>query len=160
MGEISIEANHDLILFRQGEKVTIYPAHRIQSFNFYDAQANINRKFLSLKNSHTVIRVHQLYEIVLLGDISVLRRQKKELFVQHTNSDKFDFDYYLRWNNQLVELASFRKMVYPELLKTFRNEIISFVNEKDLNPGQPASAIQIIEFYNRQTKPVIFANIY
>jgi hypothetical protein len=159
-GEISVQPIHDLILFRTGETITVYPAHRIKSFNFYDDEANINRKFISLKENHVARRAYHLYEVVLRGELMILRKQKKERSTQQTNHDKFDFDYFINDHENLVSLMYFRSTLYPTILKIYRQEILSFIHQNNLNPNQPGHAIQIIEFYNQQVKQNILAGNY
>ncbi len=147
-GEVSVNALHDLVIFKSGEKVMVYPAHKIKAFYYYDTAANINRRFLSLIESNTLFKVYHLYEVVLWGDVSVLRMQKKHVSTEYENMDKYGYDYFIQMGDDLTPIIRFRKQVYPELLKGSHDKIMSFVHEKKLNPNLASSAIQIIKFYN------------
>lgn len=147
-GEISLQGNHDLVLFRKGDTVSVYPAHKIKSLYFYDAEQNVNHKFVSVKERHVSHRVYHLYEIVLQGELGIWRKQTAAV----ASSDKFDFDYFVRYNEELIPLQHFRTKIYHELLKNSHDAMITFVSRENLDPNQPAHAIQIIEFYNQQLK--------
>jgi len=147
-GEVALAGNHDLVLFRKGDTVSVYPAHKIKSVFFYDTKQNINHRLVSVKEERLTHPVYHLYEIVLQGELSVWRKQTSPV----ANSDKFDFDYFVRFDNQLLPLQQFRHKVYHELLETSREALLTFVSRENLDAGQPAHAIRIIEFYNRHVK--------
>src|SRR5688572_11402532 len=87
VGTISPEASHDLILFQQGELRMVYPAHAIKAFYFYDKPADINRRYVSLKEQAGVQVRHALYEVVISGDVSVVRRKKMTAFPKNTDAN-------------------------------------------------------------------------
>lgn len=144
-GEISIEPDYDLILHRSNGKVEVYPAHKINSLYFYDAEANINRKFISLKETG-LFNHHQLFEIVLRGEVSIYRKQK--LFTGTNPSDAEGYLYYIYHNEQLTDLIKFRTQIYPQLLESSGNTLSVFIKDHRLNPNSSANAIEIIKFYN------------
>ncbi|HOX82650.1 MAG TPA: hypothetical protein PLJ60_16590 [Chryseolinea sp.] len=148
-GEISIEPQYDLILHRIHGKMEVYPAHKIQSIYFYDAKENINRKFISLKDSR-FFNHHQLLEIVLKGEVSIYRRQKA--WTGKSPSDADGFHYFVRYQDKLVDLQKFRNQVYPHLLKSTGGILSAFMDERKLNPNSPSNAILIIDFYNHIKK--------
>jgi hypothetical protein len=150
-GEISLESTHDLILFRTSESVTVYPAHKLKSFQYYDAETNINRKFVSLKDNHGVVRSHHLYEYVLRGAFSVLRKVKGGLIKGGgPYSEQNDFDYYVFHKNELVSLSKFRTHIYPQMLNLNRDEILSYVHHNNLDLNLPANAIIVIKYFNTE----------
>jgi hypothetical protein len=145
VGAIAVEAEHDIILFRSNDSIHIYPAHRIQYFQFFDVKNNINRKYVSLRESEAWGR-HRLYEVVLNGTIDILRRQKRN--VSPALSDADDFLYYIYMENNLLSLKTFRSKVYPALLKDGGVSLSMFVMEKNLSPQEPSHTIEIIRYYN------------
>jgi hypothetical protein len=145
VGEISIEPAYDLILHRIDGKVDVYPAHKIQSFHFYDKDANINRKFISLKQEG-LFNSHQLYEVVLWGDVDIYRKQKA--WTGNSPSDADGFSYYVSYRDQLNDIHKFRDRVYPYLLESAGSLLSVFMDENNLNPNFLANAITIAHFYN------------
>ena len=140
-------------MYRVDEKVDVYPAHKIQAFYFHDAESNINRKFISLKESG-LFNHHQLLEIVLRGDISIYRKQK--LWTGGAPSDSDGFSYYLYHQEQLIDLIKFRSDVYPQLIESYGNRLSAFIDQHKLNPNLPADAIKIVIFYNALEKKELF----
>jgi hypothetical protein len=145
-GELAMHPAHDIVLFRQGEAVSVYPAHKIKSVYYYDATADINRKFITLQQSSAAFPVHQLFEIVLLGEISVIRR------VVSSTADPADdangYRYYLQSGNDLIALHKFQTKLYPRLLQE-SGTLSGYIGENNLNPGLPADVIRIVAYYNR-----------
>lgn len=149
-GEISLESTHDLILFRTSESATVYPAHKLKSFQYFDEEANITRKFVSLKDNHGVVRSHHLYEYVVRGTFSVLRKVKGGLVKGGTYNEQRNFDYFVFYRNNLVSLSKFRTHVYPEMLSSNRDEVLSYVHRNNLDVNLPGNAITIIKYFNTE----------
>ena len=144
-GEILVEPEYDLVLHRVNNKVDVYPAHRIQSVYFYDEEANINRRFISLKEQGLFTH-HQLMEVVISGEVSIYRKQK--VFITNTPSDAEGYYYFIDHQNHLIDLFKFRTRVYPHLVESSGNMLTVFMQENNLNPNSSANAITIITFYN------------
>jgi len=155
-GEISIEPENDLIMLRADGSVNTYAFNKIQSFYFYDAEQNINRKFISLKDHDAAKNKSHLYEVVLRGRVNILRQPKNGL-AQESNMSSDNFNYYVRMDNHLTNLTDFRKNVFPMLLHSFHDQIATFIYQNKLNPNSQDSAIKIIEFYNKQESLSTFA---
>ena len=142
-GKISIE--HDLVLLKSGEHVDVLPAHKLQSVFYYDQRANINRRLVSIQGSSFFERA-RLYEIVLIGNASILRRSKTG--IHHPQSDALDFEYFTMVEEKLVPLNKFRKKVFPTLLNDAGLALKVYVKENRLNPNVSANAIRITQQYN------------
>jgi hypothetical protein len=143
-GIIAVEPTHGIVLHKNGDQVNIYPAHRVQSLQFFDAKANINRKYISIQRG--AWRRYHLYEIVLKGSVHVVRRQKQNITSVYSDADSFI--YYIYAGAQLVELREFRKQVYPELQQQGGVQFSMFVLEQNLNPNDAAHAIRMVQYYN------------
>ena len=146
VGRISIKDEHDLILFEQGEIRTVYPAHKIRSLYFYDREDNINRRYLSLEEHYGVRSSYVLYELVITGMVDVLRRKKMTAFSEHAS--ELDFNYFVRYNDELTELRKFKKKVFPQLRSGPDKRLESFITVNMLRTDLPTGAIRIIEYYN------------
>jgi hypothetical protein len=158
-GKISIQPAYDLVLFKSKDEFMVYPAHRISSIFYYDQKANINRKFISLEQHHAFApKRYQLFEIVLMGDVRVLRR------IVSAAADPKDeakaYQYYLQHKEILLELHMFRNKLYPKLVSS--SSILSnFIETNRLNPSDAADIIRIVEFYNknRNSMDVLASNL-
>lgn len=145
-GELAMHTAQDVVLFRQGEQVSVYPAHKIQSVYYYDAAADINRKFIVIQQSSAAFSVHHLFEIVLLGEISVIRRVVSS--TADLTDDAKGYHYYLQSGSDLIVLHKFQSKLYPRLLR--ESETLSdYIGENNLNAGLPADIIRIVAYYNR-----------
>jgi hypothetical protein len=145
-GRISIEPVHDLILVDDGVRRMVYPAHTIKALYFYDESLNINRKFISIKDKDVIRHQHQLFEIVLQGEVTVLRRQKAR---SSYPSDGLDFSYFVRYGADMVLLRQFNRKVYPALLSKARARLEAFIAANHLGAANDVNSIRIIEFYNQ-----------
>jgi hypothetical protein len=143
-GAIGIEPEHGIVLHKQGDQVYIYPAHRVQSLHFFDSKANINRKYISLQ--HGTWRRCHLYEVVVKGSVTIVRREKRNISPVYSDADSFI--YYIYTEGELVQLRSFRKQIYPALLQAGGVQFSMFVLEQHLNPNDDAHAIRMVQYYN------------
>jgi hypothetical protein len=142
-GEILFHPQFDLLVIRDNDITEVLPASRIKSFRFFDEAANINRKFASLAGTDYLFK-NKIYEIVLLGEISVLRRAKSTFAV--TASDADGYQYYFQHEGKISSLKKFRNILYPRMKELLVNE----EKQLRLNPNQMADAIRFIELYNRK----------
>lgn len=145
-GILAVEPDHGIVLHKQGGQVNIYPAHRVQSLQFFDPQANINRKYISLQQG-TRSR-YRLYEVVVKGTVHILRYAKRNISSVYSDADSFI--YYIYTGSELVQLRTFRKLVYPTLQREGGVQFAMFVLEENLNPNNPVHAIRMVQYYNMQ----------
>jgi hypothetical protein len=146
VGEISVTPEYDLVLFSRDETRMVYPAHKIKSVFFYDVQTDINRKYISLKSDDGIRSSYHLYEIVVAGDVDILRRKKSDGLSGQT--DVIDFNYFIQYNSQLISLKKFKRKVYPQLKLRVPGQLEKFIALNQLCVNTPASAIRIIKYYN------------
>lgn len=148
-GKISIEPLYHLILFETDDIRTVYPAHRLQAVYFYDKSSNINRRFVSLGDRDPVRQEYRLYEVVLQGEVTLLRKQKIKA---RYPSDALDFDYFILYEDEIVSLRKFNRRVYPSLQTHVGRNLEEYVVANHLRTTNDVNAIRIIEFYNRLMK--------
>ena len=148
VGKMVIDPFLDVVLFEENDKRTVYPAHKVRSLYYYDGSADINRRFISLKESSALHNHYQLFEIVVQGEVSVLRKQKTRSF---NPSDALDFTYYVSYLDDVVLLRKFGKKIYPQL-KLSMEKLDDFVSANHLREYDSSNSITIIEFYNRQLR--------
>ena len=90
IGKMVVEPSLNALLVQQSSVRTVYPAHKIKSLYFYDDSSDINRRFISLRDKSMLYNHCQLFEIVVLGEVSVLRKQETR---SRKPSDAPDFTY-------------------------------------------------------------------
>lgn len=140
-GQVAIHVDHDIVLYKSGEKVEVYPAHKVRNIFFYDQKADINRKFISLGQYRQNIKEYKLYEVVLRGELTVLRKEKRYAKNQHN-----DFAYYIKYKDRILSLKQFRNRIFPSMRSN--DELSLFMRSEHLNPNLAKDAILLIKFYN------------
>ncbi|SHH37944.1 hypothetical protein SAMN04488109_3936 [Chryseolinea serpens] len=146
-GKITIESAFDLVLLRAGDSCLVLPAHKVLSLYFYDADENINRKFVSLKENEDTRAPQHFYEVVLYGKVNVVRRLPLTR-PRRRGADAQDYVYFVQWENALTKLDHFKKDIYPTLLSSSGKMLGEFVSANRLDPADAAQAIRIIEYYD------------
>lgn len=148
-GEISVNQDYNLVLFKSGDQLSVFPASKIQTLHYYDAKANINRKFTSIQQRVNAFTAYTLYEVVLIGEVSVFRRLTSSL--ADRDDQKNSYHYFVRLGNEPVGLHQFRSKIYPYLEKTCIS-LKKHIREKRWNPSNHAHAILIIDYYNQEVR--------
>lgn len=146
-GDISVDTQYDLILVRRDNAVDVFPAYRIYSSRMYDSKKDINRRYVSLKDPVNP-RMSKLFEIVISGEVFVLRREVTR-FSTTPEHDALGYEYFVLFENELIDLKQFNPKVYPKL-KESEVAIASFIRQQRLNPNNAANAVQIIQYYNKK----------
>jgi hypothetical protein len=143
VGEFFASTRYDMVLYRAEGHVNVYPAHKIRSIHYYDPLNNINRKFMSSQHDGPGYR---LYEIVLTGEISILRKQNRATHT--TEEDVESFDYYIYNSRGFYELSQFRGKLYAFIKAQLGEELLAYIKENKLKINEKDDAIRIIAFYN------------
>lgn len=143
-----IQFHSDVLLMKAEDQVIVYPAHRVSSFRFYDAMANINRYYLSLRHPGFAFPVLHFYEVVTWGAVCVVRRSNYPLL--NNNGDEKEYTYFSWQENEMTSLRKFRSDIYPTLLQQYPLLLKEFVATQNLNPNRMGDAIRIIKYYNQQ----------
>jgi hypothetical protein len=89
-----------------------------------------------------------LFEIVVHGEVGVLRKQKNRF---SSPTDALDYTYYVSYRDDVVLLRKFGKKIYPQLKSSMEN-LDDFVSANHLREYDSSNSITIIEFYNRQLR--------
>lgn len=142
-GEIFYHPGHDLLIVKRKDNRQVLLANSVKSFRFYDPTDNINRKFLSIDN--------KLYEVVVAGEIPVLRKAKGILKDHPSDSD--GYHYYFFYNSSVEKLSKFRAVLYPAI----RFQLAEKEKEFNLDPNLPADAIRYIQLFNNTFKNRLIA---
>jgi hypothetical protein len=150
VGKIALEPQYDLILFEEGTSRTVYPAFRLKSFYFYDSEADVNRRYISIQQKNNVRTAYQLYEVVVTGQVEVLRRQKESSLLAATT--ELNYNYYIKYNESITPLKKFGRKIFPKLLAATDERLNKYVADRRLKTYDMGNAIQIIEYHNRLVK--------
>src|SRR5690606_5378635 len=142
----------DVAILRNGEAMMVYPAHRIAGISIFDRNANQKRTFVSMTKTHGAAVFHELYEVVLYGAITVLRKEKSAW--QSRAIPDPEFDYFVYYGDQLLPVSKFRKKVFRKLATP---EVKKYARKNGLNLFRIPDTVRIIEFINRSVSPIELA---
>jgi hypothetical protein len=147
-GKISVRVDYNVVMFRQGDELIVYPAHKVESVSFYDKLLKQNRNFISMQEEIGAATHHQLYEVVLKGHVTVLRKQRVLWYTVHLDIPEQD---YFVWNgDEMISIYRFKRKVFPGLVKASNGRMKSYMREHKLNPNRAADMIEILTHYNQQ----------
>lgn len=147
-GETAVKLDCHAVLFRRGEEVMALPAHKILSVSFFDSFEESLRKYVSLQMAVGALTKYELFEVLVEGSVSILRRE--QIGWSSVNLDFIDFDYFVLHDNHLLPLHKFRKDVYPDLAANESLELRKFVKENRLSPNKLLDIVKIANHYNLQ----------
>lgn len=147
VGEVVIQPGLDLILFKSGDTRTFYAANKINYININDGDVNTPRKFVSLRGDKRGRSTNNLYEVVLQGELSVLRKPRGGDLPDF--NDVYSYEYFVKESCDLIKLSDFRKSIYPIIERYYsEGQLLKFMNQENLSPWSPSDAIKLIEIYN------------
>lgn len=150
IGELSVDADHHIVLVRNADNTTsVFPGHKVSRVYFYDEKADINRRFMAHR-ADDGSKIWKLYEVVLSGEIHVLRLKKGGSFSSE-NPDRDDFDYFLLKDQKITSIKKFSTRVLP-LMEASCPSIKYYMQRQKLNPFKEADIIGIVAYFNISDK--------
>ena len=145
-GEINVRPDCDVVLFRIGEIEMVYPAHKVVTLSFFDDDLEQKRTFISLLSKEGAAIAYELYEVIVDGEISILRKELSSWQSYYLEVE--DFQYFALIDDELLDIKTFRRRVYKKLLKEHAPEIDEYVREHNLSPYTFIDMVQVINEIN------------
>jgi hypothetical protein len=134
-----------------------FPAAEINYINIHDNHVKVPRKFISLSSEERGRAVNKIYEVVLQGELSVIRKPRGGSLPDF--DDVYSYEYFVMESSTVTKLADFRKTIYPIIEHHYSpKQMMKFLNYENLNPWSPADAIKLIDIYNDRL-PIDASNI-
>lgn len=152
VGNVIVQPALNVILFSTGTQSTFYHLDQVEYVTYHDPTAGLKRKFISLPGDQKKgDRMFQLYEVVLMGRIAVIRKPIHTTYIPAVD-DVGSFEYFVLENEQLVQLTQFRKKIFPGMEASYSaGSLKLFMRRKRLDPNRNSDAIRLIEYYNDGT---------
>ncbi len=144
-GVLSVNSLHNLVLFQVGDHVMVYPAHKVKQVIYYDRRENINRRLVSVRQNMGSGIYYLLYEVVVAGEMPVLRRCRTGL--NKVADDALAYAYYLKAGEELVPIQKFRSRFYKNMVRSSQ-ALAGFIENNNLNANSSADVIKMLKFYN------------
>ncbi|WP_020531687.1 hypothetical protein [Flexithrix dorotheae] len=155
-GNLSYDHERELIMVKLEGTTRAYSSHVVTYFQFFDEILRVSRTYLSISgNQQNKRKSNQFFELVLDGSLPIFRKEKKhinfKLVLNHDNPyfSKYNacFDYFTYYNGEYIELSEFKDYLYPKLNKQ-NKELISFVDQHNLNLKLTGHLVLLIDYYN------------
>jgi hypothetical protein len=146
VSQLTVHAGFDAVIYKSKLDTStrvILPAHRVKSFRYFDNASNINRQFISLRHSG----IYRFYEIVIYGEVQVIRRLKRNKPSLETDEAN-DYNFFLWFRNDLIDLKKFKSIVYPLLVQRYGSELEDFVGQNKLQFLNVAAIFSIVKKCN------------
>lgn len=145
-GEISVKHGYDVVFFRVSDQISVIPAFKIAYLNLYDEDLEAERRFVSLNIGVGAARTHQFFELMVDGEVTILRRQLTMWYSLHL--DLTDYEYYVLYDEEIQGLHKFRKKVYPTLVENSNGALETYVRQNQLSPKTLEDIVDMSAFYN------------
>jgi hypothetical protein len=146
LAKITVETAFDALIFKSNTDTTIcsiLPAHRVNSFRYFDSANNINRQFISLRHHGT----YRFFEIAIYGHVQIMRRLKSNVNTAEAN-EGHDYDFFCLFGNELTELKNFKSAVFPLLVQLYGKELENFISQNKLRLHDPVSIFSVVKKCN------------
>lgn len=145
-GEISVKHGYDVVFFRVSDQISVIPAFKIAYLNLFDEDLEAERRFVSLNIGVGAARTYQFFELLVDGEVTILRRQLTLWYSVHL--DLTDYEYYVLYDEEIQGLHKFRKKVYPILVDKSDGAIQSYVKNNQLSTKALDDIVDITSYYN------------
>ncbi len=146
LAKVAVETAFDVVIFKSNSDTTvcsILPAHRVNSFRYFDSVNNINRQFISLRHHGA----YRFFEIVIYGPVQVMRKLKRSVSPLEAN-EGHDYDFFCWFGNELTELKNFKSAVFPLLVQVYGKELEDFISQNRLRLHDQVSVFSIVKKCN------------
>jgi hypothetical protein len=146
LAKVAVETAFDAVIFRLNSDTaicSILPAHRVNSFRYFDSANNINRQFISLRYQGG----YRFFEVVIYGPVQVIRRLKSNVSPLEAN-EGHDYDFFCRFGNELTEMKSFKSTVFPLLVQLHGKDLEDFISQNKLRLHDQVSIFSIVKKCN------------
>ncbi len=164
-GEIRYNYAYDIVMYRSNEEANLqtFSTSHVTSFRYYDKEQDRVRyfqKYTYQKSEH--IAQPAFFEVVLLGNISYLRKHNGATYFDATDSRRFAvkrsdrvspevmcYDYYVQLNGEIIRARKFKREVLPWLLSQ-NIAIKDHMRQHGLRSSHVDDQIRLIQYANHQ----------
>ena len=173
-GEIRYNYAHDIVMYRSNADANqqTFSTNHITSFRYFDKEQDRVRYF----QKHTYRKSEHIdrpafFEVVLLGDISYLRKHNGATYFDATKSRRFSvrsdskvspdvmcYDYYVQLNGEIIRARRFKQEVLPWLLNQ-NIAVKDHMKKHDLHSSYVDDQIRLVRYANKQLQYRLSASI-
>jgi hypothetical protein len=149
LSQLMLEPAFDAVIYKPTLDTAtriILPAHRVRSFRYFDVHNNINRQFISIRQDG----VYRFYEVVIFGEVKVVRRLKKGVLSWEAD-EGHDYDFFCSFRNELVDLKKFKAAVVPHLVQVYGQDLADFIDQNRFRFHDVAAVFAVVKRCNELT---------
>ncbi len=160
-GDLNYDYRNEIIQCRQDGKIKAYSTHGVNSFSYLNTDTHTIHRFVAISEKNFEnYRRKAFYEIVLEGDVYLLRKRNKALepLRKGVSSDLLSlrtqilcFDYFVYQQGKITSLNKFKKKVLPILYDNtkFDKKISAYIEKRNLKLYYLVDQIFLIGYYNQ-----------
>lgn len=143
-GLVQPDLKREIVLFRESdrESMLVIPAASIISLTYFEGSAM--RKFRAVSQRDGACGFSCLFEILLDGEIQILRRPSVETGEQQVAPY---FNVYIHHADGVTPIQFFNRRVLPSLVKS-NDALRAFIRQHQLKGNTLKNTIKIVRFYN------------
>jgi hypothetical protein len=144
-GEILFQPGRDAIMLRIDGATMIFPAFRVETFNFVDTESHFLRKFISLPISIGAYTAYDFFEVMVEGEISLLKQQ--QIMWYSVRQETITFNYFVLNEGRVITIKEFRRQVLPELKNT-NPSVSDFAKRNKIKIYDINDNAKLLRYYN------------
>lgn len=160
-GKIKYDDTHDMVLFQLDGKILTFAASQVIYFYYIDNTSGVPRHFKALPYYTRLSRTYQrdyFFEIILGGKVNFLRKAnkkvrfinsvKREKYFPHLNINEVCYDYFMLYDDKVVEVNNFSEDALPLLARETSQSIYDYIEAKNITKFTLRNQVALIHFYN------------
>jgi hypothetical protein len=147
-GSLHVDQRHLVILLMDNDSsVSVYTPDKISGAWFYDELRDVNRRFCSVFKKGASTRSWQLLEVVIYGEVSVVRCPND--YSGTASDDEFSkYHYYVISGDNIFSLRKFGRRIFPDMVKVIPS-LADFASDQRLSFYRDRDTIIMIEKFNQ-----------
>lgn len=173
-GKVVYHQEYEMVSVTQNGRELAYNATQVKLFQYYDQEKSLNRIYRPFKESSTYrysnFKTPEFFELVLMEEILIMRKQKKILIEPLERSDKgsilaknlysapklaIDYDYYYSQDGQSSHLINdFQEQIIPLFEERHITLINRFIDNEKVNLKEWAGQYKVLVYYKELKEKV------
>ncbi len=173
-GNVDYHQEYEMVSVTQNGKKLAYNASQVKLFQYYDQEKSLNRIYRPFKetseNRYSNFQTSEFFELVLVEDVLIMRKQKNILIEPLGRSDKgsilaknlysapklaIGYDYYYSQDGQSHHLIDdFQEQIIPLFEERYITLINRFIKDEKVNLKEWAGQYKVLVYYKELKEKV------
>lgn len=168
-GIVDYHQEYEMVSVTRNGKELAYNATQVKIFQYYDQEKSLNRIYrpfiASSITRYAFLDAPEFFEMVLLDDVTILRKMKTIIIDPNPENDKspthvqdilprkaeaIDYDYYVSIDGMEASLIkNFQRQVIDKLPSIYHASLTQFVAENNLYLKNWTDQFELLEYYQQ-----------